>query len=63
MTASFQRAIYGSVYDPAGKPDPGQHPTLVLPQGARLGFVVSVWVLALGVWQFRRLSADFAEEL
>lgn len=63
VTASFQRAIYGRVYTDKGalilaSPDDSFYLKVL-----GLGFVVSLAVLALGVWQFRRLSADFAEEL
>ncbi len=64
VVVAFQRALYGVVHYP-GTTD------LLLPsdsvwfylQALGIGFVVAAGVLALGVWQFRRLSADFAEEL
>ncbi|MEO8829564.1 ABC transporter permease [Lapillicoccus sp.] len=64
VVISFQRALYGVVYYP-GTQD------LLLPSASTMfyvealgiGFVVAAGVLALGIWQFRRLSADFAEDL
>lgn len=63
VTATFQRAIYGRLNDPDGN--------LILASASwsfyfkvlTLGFVVSLVILAIGALQFRRLSADFAEEL
>jgi ABC-2 type transport system permease protein len=63
VTASFQRAIYGTLYDPEGKLILASPDNIFYLKVLGLGFVVSLGVLALGVWQFRRLSADFAEEL
>ncbi|MDQ2755281.1 MAG: ABC transporter permease [Actinomycetota bacterium] len=63
VTASFQRAIYGQVYDPNGNLILASPDNIFYVKALALGFVVSLGVLALGVWQFRRLSADFAEEL
>lgn len=63
VTASFQRAIYGQVYDTKGNLILASPETTFYLKALALGFVVSLAVLALGVWQFRRLSADFAEEL
>lgn len=64
VVVSFQRALYGVVYYP-GTND------LILPSDSAgfyvkalgIGFVVALVVFILGVWQFRRLSADFAEDL
>jgi len=63
VTATFQRAIYGQLYGTDGK--------LILASASAsfylrilgIGFVVSLIVLAVGARQFRRQSADFAEEL
>ncbi|MEO3938358.1 ABC transporter permease [Dermatophilaceae bacterium Soc4.6] len=63
VTASFQRAIYGQVYDPNGNLILASPDDIFYVKALALGFAVSLGVLALGVWQFRRLSADFAEEL
>lgn len=64
VAVSFQRALYGIVY----YPDTGQ---LLLASDSMafyllvlgIGLCVSGLILWLGVWQFRRLSRDFAEEL
>ena len=64
VVVAFQRALYGVVYYPGTQ-------TLLLPSDSigfylgvlGIGFVVSAGVLALGLWQFKRLSADFAEDL
>ncbi len=64
VVIAFQRALYGVVFYP------GTH-TLLLPsdsvlfyvQALGIGFVVALGVLVLGMWQFRRLSANFAEDL
>ena len=64
VVVSFQRALYGSVY----YPDTGK---LLLPSDSiwfyvkalGIGIVVALGVLWLGRRQFRRLSADFAEDL
>ena len=64
VVVAFQRALYGVVYYPGSQ-------DLLLPSASTMfylqvlgiGFVVAAGVLALGIWQFRRLSADFAEDL
>jgi ABC-2 type transport system permease protein len=64
VVSSFQRALYGKVFYPdTGKlllaSDSASYYLLTL----GIGFVVACGVFALGLAQFRRLSADFAEEL
>jgi len=64
VVAAFQRALYGVVYYPDSQ-------ELLLAsdswgfylQMLGIGFLVSAAVAALGVWQFNRLSRDFAEDL
>lgn len=64
VVVAFQRALYGVVYYPGTT-------ELLLPSDTTtfylkvlgIGFVVAGGFLALGLWQFRRLSADFAESL
>ncbi len=64
VVISFQRALYGVVR----YPDTG---ALLLASDSNwfylatlaIGFGVSLIILAIGLWQFRRLSQDFAEEL
>jgi ABC-2 type transport system permease protein len=64
VVVSYQRALYGQVYFPGTK-------ELILASADDLfylevlgiGLVVSLLFLALGMWQFRRMSADFAEDL
>lgn len=64
VVVSFQRALYGVVYEPGTK-------TLLLAsaddsfylQVLGIGFVVALLFLWAGRWQFRRLAANFAEEL
>ncbi len=64
VVSAFQRALYGQVYYPdTGKlllaSDSASYYLVTL----GIGFVVACGVFALGLAQFRRLSADFAEEL
>lgn len=64
VVATFQRALYGQVYYPGTD-------RLILASDSNwfylevlaLGFIVSLAVLYFGLRQFRKLSADFAEEL
>ena len=64
VVVSFQRALYGVVRYPTSG-------DLLLASDSNwfylgvlgVGFVVSALIFALGLWQFRRLSKDFAEEL
>ncbi|MEI2732916.1 MAG: ABC transporter permease [Dermatophilaceae bacterium] len=64
VVAAFQRALYGVVRVP-------QNGDLILASDSNwfylqvlgIGFVVSALVLAVGMWQFNRLSQDFAEDL
>jgi len=53
VVVSFQRALYGVV----------RYPNFFYLGVLGMGFVVSALIFALGLWQFRRLSKDFAEEL
>jgi ABC-2 type transport system permease protein len=79
VVVAFQRALYGVVFYPGCGPSstssvPGSigctH-ELLLPsdsvffyiQVLAIGFVVALGFFALGMWQFRRLSADFAQDL
>lgn len=64
VVVSFQRALYGQVFYP------GTDELILASDSAAfylevlaIGFVVSALILALGMWQFRRMSADFAEQL
>ena len=64
VVVAFQRALYGVVFYP------GTH-NLLLPSDSvffyikalGIGFVVSLIVLVIGMRKFRRLSADFAQDL
>jgi len=64
VVISFQRALYGVVFYPETR-------DLLLPSDSvwfylgalGIGALVASAVLWLGMWQFRRLSADFAEDL
>jgi len=74
VVVAFQRALYGVVFypgcGPSSTPALCTH-ELLLPSDSvffyikalGIGFVVALGFLALGVWQFRRLSADFAQDL
>jgi ABC-2 type transport system permease protein len=64
VVSAFQRALYGTVYYP------GTDKLLLASDSASfylltlaLGFVVAAAVMVLGYSQFRRRSADFAEDL
>ncbi len=71
VVISFQRALYGVVRYPelpGGAAPSGQlllasDSDLFYLKALALGFVVSAAIFAVGLWQFRRLSKDFAEEL
>ncbi|MGV1006992.1 MAG: ABC transporter permease [Dermatophilaceae bacterium] len=64
VVVSFQRALYGQVTFPdSGKLILASDSTGFYLQVLALGLVVAGTIFALGVWQFRRLSQDFAEEL
>ena len=61
---AFQRALYGVVYYPGTETPPAASDSIGFYLATLgIGFVVSAGVLALGPWQFKRLSADFAEDL
>ncbi len=63
VTATFQRAIYGQLYGTDGKLILASTSAWFYLKILGLGFVVSLAILAVGALQFRRQSADFAEEL
>lgn len=64
VVSAYQRALYGVVrYPDSGSLLLASDSTGFYIGTLALGLAVSVGVLALGVWQFNRLSADFAEEL
>lgn len=64
VVVTFQRALYGVTQSPTtGKPLLASDSAGFYLQVLGLGLAVSCLVLALGVWQFRRLSQDFAEDL
>ncbi|GAA1885992.1 ABC transporter permease [Lapillicoccus jejuensis] len=64
VVISFQRALYGQVYYPGtDKLLLASADDLFYLKALAVGFVVSAVVFLVGRWQFRRLSADFAEEL
>jgi ABC-2 type transport system permease protein len=68
VTTTMQRAIYNQAYyDPPGGPpdqlllaDPGY---VFYLRALGLGATVSLILLVVGWWVFRRLQGDFAEEL
>jgi ABC-2 type transport system permease protein len=63
VVVNFQRALYGTVRHPSGSyllpSDEDSFYLQVLGQA----MIIAVALLCLGVWQFRRMSADFAEAL
>ncbi|WP_295692227.1 ABC transporter permease [Lapillicoccus sp.] len=63
VTATFQRAFYGQLYGTDGKLILASDSVWFYLKVLGLGFVVSLVVLAIGAMQFRRQSADFAEDL
>mgnify|MGYP003375874012 CR=1 FL=1 len=64
VVTSFQRALYGMTHSPtSGKLVLASDSAIFYLQALGIGLIVSSLILALGVWQFRRLSQDFAEEL
>lgn len=64
VVATFQRALYGVARVPnTGELILASDSNWFYAQVLGIGFVVSGAVLALGMWQFDRLSKDFAEEL
>lgn len=68
VVVSFQRALYGVVHYPEGGPKGGE---LLLPsadvsfylKALGMSSITAFLFLAVGVWLFRKRSADFAEEL
>ncbi len=64
VVVSFQRALYGVVrYPTSGDLLLASDSNFFYLGVLGMGFVVSALIFALGLWQFRRLSKDFAEEL
>lgn len=63
VVSTFQRALYGQTNYPDGRLLLASDSNIFYLEVLGIGFVVSAAILILGVWQFRRLSADFAEEL
>lgn len=64
VVIAFQRALYGVVFYPGTNDLLMPSDSVYFYLGALgIGLVVAVGVLWLGLWQFRRLSADFAEDL
>lgn len=64
VVVSFQRALYGVVYYPGtGKMLLASDSAVFYLGVLGIGLLVAGAIFVLGVWQFRRLSQDFAEQL
>ncbi len=63
VVVAFQRALYGTVRHPNGSYLLPSDETSFYLQVLGQSLVFAIALMALGVWQFRRMSADFAEAL